>query len=75
MTIAHQLKRIYMVLRWYDSHVAYSSIGKHSVTDEDFKLVMQLQKEYSELQAEALRVKKEKKARKQQKTKSKPRKK
>jgi hypothetical protein len=60
MTSAQQMRRIYMILRWYDSHVAYSSPHTHEVTDDDFKLVMQLQKEYSDLQAEALKAKSKK---------------
>jgi hypothetical protein len=61
MTGTQKLKRIYMLLRWYDSYAADIIARKDEVPEEDLKLALTLEKEMHELQAEALRVKKKNK--------------
>jgi hypothetical protein len=60
MTIAQKLKRIYMLLRWYDRYAEYSFERKDEVPEEDLRLALELEKEMHALQAEALRAKKKK---------------
>ena len=61
MTVVQQMRRTYMLLRWYDSHVIFCTSKGYEVPEEDFKLAMQLQSEMATLQAEALKNKKRKK--------------
>ena len=57
MTDTQKLKRLYMLLRWYDSYV--KSID-YETPDDDLRLALELEKEMHAIQAEALRVKKKK---------------
>lgn len=58
MTTPQKMKRLYMLLKWYDY---FAASCKDEVPEEDFKLALQLQCEMAELQAEAFKKKKKKK--------------
>lgn len=60
MTDTQGLKRIYMLLRWYDSYAESLAAQNIEVPEEDMRLMLELEKESRELQARALRAKKNK---------------
>lgn len=57
MTTPQKMKRLYILLKWYDY---FRAVQSEEVPEEDFKLALQLQHEMHALQAEALRAKKKK---------------
>ena len=57
MTDVQKLKRLYIILRWYDC-VASNSTNK--ITDQDFKLAMELEKEMHEIQRQIASKRKKK---------------
>jgi hypothetical protein len=50
MTAAQRLKRLYITLRWYDSHIAHSCCKLDEIPEEDMKLALELENEMHELQ-------------------------
>lgn len=58
MTDAQKLKRLYILLRWYDGFAAARS---EELLDDDIRLMLELEKEMIELQKKANEPKKSKK--------------
>lgn len=57
MTPAQKLRKLYMILRWYDCVVAASD---NKVPEADFKLAMELEREMLEIQRSIVAKKKKK---------------
>jgi hypothetical protein len=60
MTCTQKLKRLYMILRWYDSYVGHRD-KTEEMPEEDMKLALELEKEMHELQRIANAAKKPRK--------------
>lgn len=58
MTTPQKMKRLYILLKWYDY---FRAVQSEEVPEEDFKLALQLQHEMAELQAESFKKKRKKK--------------
>jgi hypothetical protein len=56
MTDVQRLKRLYIILRWYDCVVAHST----KIPEQDFKLAMELEKEMHEIQKQIASKRKKK---------------
>jgi hypothetical protein len=50
MTDTQKLKRLYMLLRWYDRCVELGKIKKEEIAEEDLRLAYSLELEMHELQ-------------------------
>ena len=61
MTCTQKLKRLYMILRWYDSYAIHSLDKTDEIPEEDMKLALELEKEMHELQRLANAAKKPRK--------------
>ena len=59
---AEKMRRIYIILRWYDRYNDWlAENGNQELSDDDKKLAIQLEEEMLELQKRALRKEKKKK--------------
>jgi hypothetical protein len=61
MTDTQKLRRLYIILRWYDSHVRNHLENDDEILEEDTKLMHELEKEMLELQKKATAAKPRKK--------------
>jgi hypothetical protein len=61
MTDSQKLKRLYIILRWYDSHVRNYLENDDEILEEDVRLMRELEKEMLEIQKRANSAKPRKK--------------
>jgi hypothetical protein len=61
MTCTQKLKRLYIILRWYDSYAAGSIASSDEIPEEDKKLALELERDMLELQRLANAAKKPRK--------------
>lgn len=64
MTDTQKLKRLYMLLRWYDGCVELSALKKEEIAEEDVRLAQTLELEMHELQRKINTAAKKRKKRK-----------
>jgi hypothetical protein len=64
MTDAQKLKRLYIILRWYDTHAVHVLNKMEEIPEEDLKLMHELEREMLDIQRRANAVKKPKKKKK-----------
>jgi len=63
MLLSEKMKRLYMILRWYDGNALWLKSTNQEVSDMDIKLMLELEQDMLEVQKKTTAVRKKRKPR------------